>query len=91
MPGAWEELHVVYVTGNVCKILASPIIIETNIYQSDRKRQAKDALQAGGRRFDSVYLHNLLKGNHQSVMTKWLPFFIALNVFYTNIIQNFGV
>ena len=58
MPGAWEELHVVYVTGNVCKILASPIIIETNIYQSDRNRQAKDALQAGGRRFDSVYLHN---------------------------------
>ena len=42
---------------DVCKILASAKTQDISIYQSDRSIQVKDALQAGGRRFDSVYLH----------------------------------
>ena len=42
---------------DVCKILASAKTQDISIYQSDQSIQVKDALQAGGRRFESVYLH----------------------------------
>ena len=50
---------------DVCKILASAKTQDISIYQSDRSIQVKDALQAGGRRFDSVYLHRQETGSYK--------------------------